>query len=125
VLYWQKAVRLYNEKASFSNDQLLNRYAPSNEKFAMNGSSSNVDIVAVVACQMYKAFWRQKIADLFVYFSNDTLQICFITLAVAAKEANFPPLEHACNIVALLEQKTIERIDEDCASKLSMSGCAH
>ena len=69
----------------------------------MNGSSGNVDIVAIIACQMYKIFGRQKIADLLMYFSNNTLQICLITLAVATKEANFPPLEHAWNIVALLK----------------------
>ena len=46
-------------------------------------------------------------------------------LAVATKETDFPALEHAWNIVALLKQKTIESIDEDCAGKFSMPGCAH
>ncbi len=69
----------------------------------MNGSSSNVDIVTVIGCQMYKVFRRRKMTDLLVYFSNDALQKRLIALAVAAKEANFPSLEHAWNIVALLK----------------------
>ena len=80
---------------------------------------------SVIACQMYKVFRGQKATDLFVYFSNNTLQKCLITLAVATKETDFPTLEHAWNIVALLKQKTIESVDEDCAGKFSTPGCAH
>ncbi len=61
----------------------------------------------------FESFGRDKIAEFFVHFTDDALQVRFAAFAVAAEEANLPRVHDARNVVALLQQKTTKRVDKN------------
>ena len=99
---------------------------PGNEKLAMNDRAAlRVNIRRVVVPYVFKPLWRQIIAELFMHLPDDALQVRLAVFAVAAEEANLPGTHNVTYIVSLLEQKTTERVDKNCASEISIAYQSH
>ena len=72
---------------------------------------ATVKVWPVIACKMLEAPCWNKVTDLLVYFSDDTLQIRFVAFAMTAKETHFARLKNAGNVIAALEQETTARVN--------------
>ena len=60
-----------------------------------------------------------------MHLPDDALQVRLAVFAVAAEEANLPGMHNAAYVVSLLEQKTTERVDKNCASEISIAYQGH
>jgi len=125
IFQGRKFGRFDDQKSAFGYDQCIHWDIASNEKFALDRPALGVDFNTAVAQQVFKASWFDAVAYLFVYLPHHALKIRLVTFAMSTKKPHLTPLQDAGDIIALLEQKTTQGIDNDGASDLAVPRYNH
>ena len=102
MLDCQDVLNFNGEKGAFGNEKRIRWNITRDEKIGSDSASIDIKVRALPSRQILESLGRNLEAELLVNFPDDALKVGFISFPVSSKKSNFPGMDYAGNIIALL-----------------------